>query len=138
MKLYKPGVLYPHPITTAEEAYPFILSVWDKELINLQEQMMAFFFNNRNRTIGYRLLHTGSMQSIVVDIRLVVSLALHTLASFVIIAHNHPSGDLQPSFDDIYTARKIKKALELIDVKLMDHLIISEGGWLSMRDEGAF
>lgn len=133
---FKPAVIFDIPITYTEGAYPLILSLWDKELIGLQEQVMAFFFNGRNKTIGYRLLCTGSMDTCVLDIRLLVSLALHSLASFVILAHNHPSGNLQPSSADIQTTARLKKALKLIDVKLMDHLIISETGWLSMSAEG--
>lgn len=133
---YKSTILHDIPITSREEAYKFILSLWNKELINLQEQMEGFFFNSRSQNIGYRVLSTGTMYSTVIDIRLLASLALHSLASFVIIAHNHPSGILQASINDIYTTRKIKKALKLIDVKLMDHLIISESGWLSMMAVG--
>jgi DNA repair protein RadC len=133
---YKAAVLHDIPITSQEKAYTFILSLWNKELINLQEQKAGFFFNSRSQNIGYRVLSTGTMDSTVIDIRLLAGLALHSLASFVIIAHNHPSGILQASINDIYTTRKIKKALRLIDVKLMDHLIISESGWLSMSVEG--
>jgi len=133
---FKPGVIYDYPTTTQEEAYPFILSLWDGELINLQEQMMALFFNGRNKIIGYRLLSTGSMESLVIDIRLLASLALHSMATFVIIAHNHPTGNLQPSINDIVSTKKIRKVSKLIDVTLIDHLIISETGWCSMRAEG--
>jgi DNA repair protein RadC len=133
---YKAGVISDIPITYIDDAYPLILSLWDKDLINLQEQTMAFFFNGRNKVIGYRIMCTGSMESCVLDIRLLASLALHSLASFVILAHNHPSGILKASFNDIRTTSQIKKALKLIDVKLMDHLIISESGWVSMKAEG--
>ncbi|WP_414709884.1 JAB domain-containing protein [Puia sp.] len=68
--------------------------------------------------------------------RLLVSLALHCIASYAILAHNHPSGILQASLNDRLTTMKIKKAFRLIDVQLFDHLIISADGYLSMRVDG--
>ena len=123
-------------INYVEDAYFFILSLWNKELINLQEQVMVFFFNGRSRMVGYRVICTGSMETCVIDVRLLASLALHCMASSVILAHNHPSGNLQASTADIICTAKIKRALRLIDVKLLDHLIISETWWLSMKTEG--
>ena len=96
---------------------------------------MAFFFNRKGRTIGYRLICIGNMTSTHADIRLIVSLALHSLAAGVIIAHNHPSGDLEPSDADLAITKKLGKALKLIDVRLLDHLIIGECTYYSMADE---
>ena len=124
-------------ITSAEDAYKVIQSLWNKDLINLQEQFMAYYLNRANQLIGYRLLTTGSMHSTSVDIRLLVSLALHCMASNVIIAHNHPSNNLQASKADEQITLQTRDALKLIDVKLLDHLIISENGYLSLREEGA-
>jgi DNA repair protein RadC len=87
-------------ITKYEDVYQMIKSVWDYSLINLQEQFMAFYLNSANRLIGYRLINTGSMAQCTVDVRLVVSLALHSMATTVILAHNHPSGSLKPSQQD--------------------------------------
>jgi len=75
------------------------------------------------------------MYSVSVDFRLIVSLALHTQATNVIVAHNHPSGNLTPSNSDLATTRHLKKGLKLIDVRLWDHLIISDRYYLSMSDE---
>ena len=71
-----------------------------------------------------------------VDIRLIASLALHTLATCVIVAHNHPSGDLMRSDNDLNTTKILKNASKLIDVVLLDHLIISDRDYLSMSDKG--
>jgi DNA repair protein RadC len=86
--------------------------------------------------IGYRTISTGNIACCSVDIKLLVSLALHCMASYVIVAHNHPSGCLQPSTTDIRLNRVIRRSLSLINVTLHDHLIITVGGWLSMRDKG--
>lgn len=133
---YNSRILNNKSIKTHDDAYKMIISVWDKELINVQEQVMAFFLNGRNKLIGYRLISTGTSNKSLVDVKLLISLALHTMASAVIIAHNHPSGSLQASENDREITRKIKDVLELIDVKLIDHFIISDSGHYSFAEEG--
>jgi len=71
-----------------------------------------------------------------IDIRLIASLALHSLADYVIVAHNHPSGGLDPSKSDIKSTKQIKKALSLVEVTLWDHLIISDNEYFSLSDHG--
>jgi DNA repair protein RadC len=102
-----------------------LLSIWDPGLLALQQQFVAVFLNNRQQIIGWRVLNIGSMETCVVDIRLLASLALNCMASCVILFHNHPSGVMEASLNDLLTTFKIKKALRLIDVQLFDHLIIS-------------
>jgi DNA repair protein RadC len=70
------------------------------------------------------------------DAKLIVSPALHTMACSVIIAHNHPSGKLEPSDMDLKITKKVKAALDLIDVKLLDHFIVTENGYYSFAEEG--
>jgi DNA repair protein RadC len=123
-------------IKSAEALYKFLDGVWDKQVINMQEQFMAIFLNRANRVIGYRLICTGSMNKCLIDIKLLVSLALHSLAEGVVISHNHPSGSLKPSSCDETITFKLKEALALIDVKLMDHIIITDIGYYSFADEG--
>jgi DNA repair protein RadC len=71
-----------------------------------------------------------------VDIKMVVSLALHSMATAVILAHNHSSGSLKPSQQDEIVTTRIKSALQLIDVRLLDHFIITEDGYLSSQEQG--
>jgi DNA repair protein RadC len=132
---YKARFISENPIINDGDAYALFLAIWDKERINFQEQFVALFLNRRKKVIGYRLISTGKLESTTVDIRLIASLALHTLAASVIVAHNHPSGFLEASDADNAVTKKLKKALNLIDVKLLDHLIISEGGYLSIDPE---
>ena len=97
---------------------------------------MVIFLNKKHQIIGYRLLNIRNRKACPVDLRLLVGMALHSMAFFVILAHNHPSGNLAPSNEDIDVTRKIEKALYLIDVKLFDHLILSEKNYVSMYKEG--
>jgi len=133
---YKPGVKSDALLNTISKAGSFVRSAWNKELINLQEQVMAFFLNSRNKVIGYRVICTGTRVGCLIDVQLVVTLALHSLAYSVILAHNHPSGNLTPSIADIESTKKVKAALNLIDVKLYDHFIITEYGWSSIYMQG--
>jgi DNA repair protein RadC len=133
---YKSGFKCENPITNSLVAYNLIRSVWDKEKINIQEQMMAFFINPHGQTIGYRVISMGTMNSCPGNPKLIASFALHTLADCVIIAHNHPAGSLKPSQADLTLTKELKDALNLIEVKLLDHLIITGKSYLSMADEG--
>jgi DNA repair protein RadC len=133
---YKPGVKFNVFILGQADAYMLIYSLWDKSLIHLQEQFMAVFLNNKLQVIGYGTLYTGNMTCCCIDIRLLASLALHSMASSVIVAHNHPSGCLEPSLNDIRLNKVIRKALNSISVTFNDHLIITVGGWLSMKEKG--
>jgi DNA repair protein RadC len=105
---YKSEILYSKPIEMALDIYEWVLPRWSKELINLQEQSMVLFLNNRNHLIPYRLISTGNLRRTTVNVQLVVSLALHTMASKVILVHNHPSGNLTASCQDIRITKKVK------------------------------
>jgi DNA repair protein RadC len=117
----------------ALDVYEWVRPRWNKELINLQEQSMALYFNNASQLISYRLISTGNIRGTIIDVQLVVCLALHTMASKVILVHNHPSGKLEASKQDIKITKQVKAALEFIDVLLLDHLIITEDCYLSMQ-----
>lgn len=134
--IYKPRLQHHKPIIIQDDAIEMIRECWDADAICLQEQVMAFYLNNGNKLIGYRLISTGTTNACLVDIKLLVSLALHCLASFVIVAHNHPSGNTKPSQQDIKMTEKVKEALALIDIKLLDHFIITSDAFLSFSNEG--
>jgi DNA repair protein RadC len=132
---FKPAPKDSIEIISDWDAYCVFLSLWDKGLLSLQEQFVAVFLNSRQQVIGWRVLNIRSMETCVIDIRLLLSLALHCLASSVVLAHNHPSGILEPSLNDRAATLKIKQALRLIDVLLLDHLILSADGYFSMSVE---
>ena len=105
--------------------------------ISLQERFVAMYLNRSNRVIGVYHMSTGGITGTVVDIRLLLSVALKTAATGIILAHNHPSGNLKPSEADKELTSKIIKASGYMDIKLLDHLIIvPEGKYLSFTEEG--
>ena len=133
---YKPIITEQQKITSSSAAYDLVQTLWDKESIYLQEQFAVLFLNNYKKLIGWRIISTGTMTKCIVDIKLLVSLALHCMATDVIIIHNHPSGNLNASQFDRSLTETIRDALKLIDVCLMDHLIITDTAYFSFRDEG--
>jgi DNA repair protein RadC len=133
--IYKAGYKCENPLTNSMTAYMFMRSVWNPELFPLQSHCMAFFLDRKGRTIAYRPMTTGSMYSVTVDIRLIACLALQTLADSVITAISRPSGSMKGSASDLATMKKLKEALLLLDITLLDHLIISKNNYLSMNDE---
>jgi DNA repair protein RadC len=133
---YKPGFMYETPIDNSESAHKLLLTIWDKERLNMQEQIVAFFINAGKRIIGYKLISTGDMHSAAGNTKLIASFALQTLSCSVILAHNHPGGGLVPSKADVALTQQLKDALRLIEVTLLDHLIIAERRYFSMWDEG--
>jgi DNA repair protein RadC len=82
------------------------------------------------------LLSKGGIIGTIADVRLILSVALKTLATGLILAHNHPSGNLKPSEADKQITIKIRQAAKLLDIELLDHIIISSEGYCSFMDEG--
>ena len=98
---------------------------------------MVGYLNGANRLLGIYEVSKGGITSTVVDIRLILSVALKSAATGIILAHNHPSGNLQPSIQDKDITKKIQEASKLLDLTLFDHLIvISDSAYYSFADEG--
>jgi len=92
--------------------------------------------NRCNRVLGYYEVSKGGISGTVVDVRLILQAALKANASSIILAHNHPSGNLETSTADNQITQKIKKACTFLDISLLDHLILTNFSYLSMADEG--
>lgn len=123
-------------IRNAEDAYHIFLENWDLETICLWEQSRLLLLNQANRVMGIMLLSQGGITGTVIDPRIVFVAALQANATGFILCHNHPSGKLEPSHADRALTLKLKEAGTFLDIKLIDHLIISLEGYLSMADEG--
>lgn len=133
---YYPAVRNKPTIKTSYAAYEQLIKFIPPETMSLQECMQVMYLNRANRALGIYPLARGGINSTVVDVRLVLSVGLKTAASSFILCHNHPSGNLQPSDEDINITKKIKCAAGLFDMKVQDHIIISPDGFFSFLDEG--
>lgn len=123
-------------LTDCREVYNFIISKWNLNIIEFQEESKIILVNRANFVIGIHDLSKGGISGTVVDIRIILSIALKCNASGIILIHNHPSGNLIPSEADRVITRKLKNACELIDQTLIDHLIISKHDFYSFKQDG--
>lgn len=118
-------------ITTPEHIYQFI----KRDLGDATtEQFIVLLLNNKNYIIGWTEVSKGSISESLVHPREVFATAIHSLASSVIIVHNHPSGSLVPSREDLSTTKRIYDASKIIGIELLDHLIISNDGFYSFKE----
>jgi DNA repair protein RadC len=125
-------------IKSSEDAEMIFRALWDKEMMKVQEQMYVLFLDSKNMLISWKLLHTGTGHNSLVDVRLLLGYAFACMASSIIIAHNHPSGTLQPSKADIELMERIRIAADIMDMLLVDSLILSPTGCYSFIDRGHF
>ena len=100
------------------------------------EQFWTLYLNNSNKVLSKLKISEGGMTGTVVDVRLILKHALELNATAIVLSHNHPSGILKPSEADINVTRKIKKAAQFMDIKVLDHLIITDQSYFSFADQG--
>jgi DNA repair protein RadC len=100
------------------------------------EEFWLLILNRSNAVIKKELISRGGVAGTVVDTKIIFKTAVENLASSIIISHNHPSGNLNPSDADIKITKNIKEAGKIMDIPLFDHLIVTENGYYSFNDEG--
>jgi DNA repair protein RadC len=100
------------------------------------EEFWILFLNRSNKVINRMKLSQGGISGTVTDVRMVMKKAIEYLASGIIVCHNHPSGNLNPSESDSKITSKIKEAGNLMDIQLLDHIIISDKDYYSFADNG--
>ncbi|GAA5139540.1 MAG: DNA repair protein RadC [Alloalcanivorax venustensis] len=100
------------------------------------EHFAVLFMNNKNQVLSFERLFSGTVDGATVHPRIVVQKALEWNAASVILAHNHPSGHSEPSQADRDVTQLLVKALGLIDVRVLDHLVVSQSGWESLSRRG--
>lgn len=123
-------------ITNSRDSYTLISQSWDVNKLELLEQFKIILLNRANRVLGIYEVSSGGMAGTVADPKLIFSVALKISAASLILAHNHPSGNLKPSQADINLTRKIKAGGELLDIQVLDHIIVTAESYLSFADEG--
>jgi DNA repair protein RadC len=134
---YRPAITTKPIVKTSLDAFAALQSFYSKDTIALQEKFCVMYLNRSNRVIGVYELSKGGMTSTIVDIRLLLSVCLKVAAVGVVLSHNHPSGNLQPSKCDKDLTQKIKSACSLLDIQVLDHLIVTpDHKYYSMSDEG--
>ena len=122
-------------IIDSNSAYKILIDNWDLDTIQLQEEFKVLLLNRANIVLGIYNMSKGGVSGTIVDIKLLLTAALKANASGIIVAHNHPSGNLKPSENDNRLTKKIKEAAKLCDINLLDHLIVTKDRFYSYSDE---
>lgn len=121
-------------IANSQNSADFFREIWD-DSIGIYESFFVIYLNASNTTIGWYKVSQGGLQGTVADPRLIVKKALDVLATSFIMCHNHPSGNLTPSEADKVITKKIKEGAAFLDIKLLDHIILTEESYYSFADE---
>jgi len=114
-------------IKNAQEAFDVFWRAWDLETVEHIEEMKMLLLDRSNKALGIVTISKGGTTGTSIDVKLIMQYALKTNAHRIILAHNHPSGNLNPSEADSKVTELIRKACKIFDMKLLDHLIISPG-----------
>ena len=122
-------------ITTSKDAEAIFREIWSSGM-EFKEEFYILLLNRANKVLGWYKVSEGGMSGTVVDPKLIFSIALKGLASSLIFSHNHPSGNLKPSEQDIALTNKLKQAGALLEIPVLDHVILSTEGYYSFADEG--
>ena len=122
-------------ITSSADAEELLRPLF-KDTIEHRESMYVMFLNRSNEVLGYYLLGLGGTSGVVVDVKILFSVALKVNASSVIMAHNHPSGNLNLSEQDDSITKKVREGGEILDIQLLDHLVLTKHSYKSYADEG--
>lgn len=127
-----------HPyIKSSAEAYAVLLPFFKRKTIALQEQFVVGYLARNGQVKGIYTGFHGGLTGTVADVRIILAIALKSGSSSIILAHNHPSGNLQPSEADVTMTKKFKSACETMDLSFIDHLIISPfDAYMSFSDSG--
>ena len=123
-------------IRDSSEAYAFLMFHWDQDKIELVEEFKVIFLNQANKVLGIFNVSSGGITGTVADPRLIFSAALRASACNIMLAHSHPSGNLKPSRADEELTNKLKNAGQFLDIRVLDHLIVTKDQYFSFADEG--
>jgi DNA repair protein RadC len=123
-------------ISTSRDVYRLVKRLFRDGEIDHREKVYAVFLSRRNEVLGWQLQGLGGISGASCDLRITFQTALLCNASSIILAHNHPSGNLTASQSDIDLTRKAKQFGKLIGMEILDHIIITSNSYLSLADEG--
>lgn len=123
-------------IKSSKDAAVIIREIMREESIDAREQMIVLYLSRSNKVLGYHIHSLGTISGTTFDTRIALGIALKSLASGLILAHNHPSGNTDESLADKQITKQIKDAAEFHELKILDHLIITSDNHKSFADHG--
>ena len=136
---YEVQILYKRPlyssmpgISTKYDAYNIMKDIIDANTIDHKEFFWVLLVNHSHRLLGYSEVGRGDNRSVIVNKKEIFQMVIKMNASGIILCHNHPSGNLEPSMRDVEITKEIQKMAEVFSISLLDHLIITSEGFMSM------
>jgi DNA repair protein RadC len=136
---YKPRKKLGPKIDDSNEAATILRTHYNQDTIHLQEEFIVLYLNNASNIIGVYKSSIGGISSTIVDIRIILAVGLKLACSSIILSHNHPSGNMKPSNDDIRLTKKIYEAGKILDIIIIDHIIIcSNSKYYSLAENNDF
>jgi DNA repair protein RadC len=128
------GITY--QMKTSADAAKFFRTIFNADTIQWTEECAMITLNRANEVVSVDKISSGGTAGVIVDAKVVFTIALNAVGHSIILAHNHPSGNLKPSTEDIEMTRKLRNGGDILDIRVLDHIILSDTGYLSMADEG--
>lgn len=123
-------------IRSSSTAYEILRSMWDLNRMEMVEQFKILLVDQKNNCLAVSDIATGGISSCLADPKVIFTTALKARASAIILAHNHPSGNLTPSEPDKALTRRLKEGGKLLDIAILDHLIVTPHNYCSFADDG--
>ena len=123
-------------INSSEEAYKVLLSTYPEDTIEHNEYFKVIYLNNASHVLGWSLIGMGGIDGTYADVRVILQTALLCNATAMILAHNHPSGGLRPSTQDLSLTKSISEGAKTMNIRVVDHIILTAESFYSFAEEG--
>ena len=123
-------------IRNSNDMFAVLSNVFSADTFDWKEEMIMICLSKSNKVLGFYKVSSGGISSTICDPKIIFTVALNCGASSIVIAHNHPSGNLTPSDADLTITKKIKEGACILDMQLIDHLILADEGYFSFADHG--
>jgi DNA repair protein RadC len=121
-------------VTSSKDAADCFRTIFNADTINWTEESIILCLNRANQVIGFHKTSSGGTSGTIMDAKVIFTIALKSMAQGIIIAHNHPSGQLKPSDADLKITKNLREAGKLLDLPILDHIIITDENYYSMAD----
>lgn len=125
-----------YEIRDSKSCETYLRKIWNQDTIELREEFIVLCLNNAHEVLGWINVASGGLSATTVDPRIIFGVALLTVSAAIVVAHNHPSGTVNPSPQDTVITRQLRAAGKMLGITLLDHLIVSRDSYYSFADSG--
>jgi DNA repair protein RadC len=122
-------------VSSSKDTFNILERLWSDK-IEYQEEFCILCLNRANNVVSFTKVSMGGVNQITTDLKMILQICLASNASGLILSHNHPSGNMKPSQEDVNLTKKAEEACKLFDITMLDHIIMSKDSYFSFADEG--